>query len=226
MAAGMDLTPLDDPERQLSLAYAAPADRRALHALWSLDATFGATLAHARDPMTARLRLAWWSEALERLGTAPLADAAPPLLRMIAAELLPRGVDGAALAGMIDGWELLLDPDPLSDDDLRRYAEARGSLFTLAAVALGGGQAPVVAAGLGWALADLAGRVRDDALAVRARALAAPLLAEGLAAGWPRRLRALGMVALLARADLARPDRRRGAPGRVAAMLRFGAFGR
>ena len=37
---------------------------------------------------------------------------------------------------------------------------------------------------------------------------------------------ALGMIALLARADLARPDRRRGAPGRVAAMLRFGAIGR
>lgn len=226
MAARMDLTPLDDPERQLSLAYAAADRRAALHALWSLDATFGATLAHARDPMTARLRLAWWSEALERLGIAPLADAAPPLLRMIAAELLPRGVDGTALAGMIDGWELLLDPDPLSDGDLRRYADARGSLFALAAVALGGGEAPVVAAGQGWALADLAGRVREDRLAERARAMAAPLLAEAPAAGWPRRLRALGMIALLARADLARPERRRGAPGRVAAMLRFGAIGR
>lgn len=226
MAARMDLTPLDDPERQLSLAYAAADRRAALHALWSLDATFGATLAHARDPMTARLRLAWWSEALERLGTAPLPDAAPPLLRAIAAELLPRGVDGAALAAMIDGWEILLDPDPVSDDDLRRYAAARGALFMLAATALGGGGELMAAAGQGWALADLAGRVRDAALADRARVAAAPLLAEALALRWPRRLRTLGMIALLARADLAAPDRRRGAPRRVAAMLRFGAIGR
>ncbi|MBX9795661.1 hypothetical protein [Sphingomonas sp.] len=212
-----------DPERMLSLAYAAARDRGALAALWALDDALAASVQAGRDPNLRELRLTWWFEALERLDRTPAPD--QPLLALIAAELLPRGVSGAALATMIDGWDVLLNPDPLSEGGMLAYAEGRGRLFTLAGAALGGGTVPLAAAGQGWALADLA-RHSTGSEAARAAALAAPLLGGALRPRWPRRLRALGMVAALAARDLARPDEARGAPRRIARMLLYKLTGR
>ena len=95
-----------DPDRRLALAYVPAARRPALEALWRLDVNLGAVLAGGRDPMIGRIRLAWWREALEALDRSP--PAAEPLLRSLAAHVLPAGVSGAELAAMEQGWAELL----------------------------------------------------------------------------------------------------------------------
>ncbi|OQW47093.1 MAG: hypothetical protein A4S16_09745, partial [Proteobacteria bacterium SG_bin6] len=171
------MTPAD-PTRRLALAYAPRASRAGLAALLALDDTLAAALRLGRDPAVRQLRLTWWYEALGRLDTAP--PPPEPLLQALAAELLPRGVRGAELAALTDGWEVLLNPDPLSEAGLLAYAEGRGRVFTLAARVLRRAGAGVTSAGQGWALAELAGHVSRAEEARAAAALAAPLLAAGL----------------------------------------------
>lgn len=214
---------LADPERALALAYAPAARRRALGLLWVLDERLGAALDAAHEPMLRAIRLSWWREALEALdGGGPPPD--EPLLRALAAEMLPLGVTGADLAALEEGWAALADVPA----DLARHGRARGPvLFALSARLLGGaGDERIAAAGEGWALVDRLAR-GDGAAAARDRAEA--LLASALREKWPRALRPLGVLAALARRDV-RPgglDRRRpGSPGRILRALMMGALGR
>ncbi|MBA4048378.1 MAG: hypothetical protein C0476_07555 [Sphingomonas sp.] len=218
------MPPLANPEIELAISYAAPAHRPALWALWALDAQLAAMLARASDPMLARLRLTWWREALIRLDTAPAP--AQPLLAAIATGILPGGVTGEDLAVLTDGWESLLVPDPLAAEDVRDYARGRGALFVLGGQLLGAASPTLVAAGEGWALADLAGHVRSEETAAMAHGLAAPLVRQALVARWPRALRPLGVVLVLAERDLRRPGEPRGAPRRVLRMVRHRITGR
>ena len=171
------MSDLTDPERVLALSYARAPDRAALAALLALDETLGQILRTTREPLVGQMRLTWWHEALGALDTEP--PPAQPVLQALAAEVLPRGVSGARLAGMIDGWEALLDPDPLDAVGLATYSEGRGAtLFELAGHAIGaGGGEPLRAAGAGWALADFARHARDAGETDKARAAALTLLA-------------------------------------------------
>jgi 15-cis-phytoene synthase len=202
-----------DPERALSLAYAPRCVRPALALLWRLDEQLGAIVARADDPALAQMRLTWWHDALKTVRTVRPVD---PLLVAIAEE--PR-IDPERLLPLIDGWEALLDPLPLSDAALELFASARGAaLFEAAAGLLGGGQAGE--AGRLWALVDLAFRVSDRTTAERALALAPEVRT--------RLPKPLAMLAVLARYDrrrgLNRP-RRQGAPGRVLRALAAGLTG-
>lgn len=205
------------PERALALSYAADACRPGFAALLSLDETLGHVLRTTREPLVGQMRLTWWFEALEALdrGQPP----AQPVLRALAAEVLTRGASGADLAGMIDGWEALLDPAPLTPARLDDHAERRGALlFRLSGRILGATSGdPVAAAGAGWALADVAAHVRDPAAAAAARALARTALDPAFGRHWSRPARALGALALSARMDLARPATG-GSPARVARL--------
>jgi phytoene synthase len=212
-----------DPDRTLALSYVSAARRRALFALWQLDAVLGAVLAGGREPMISRIKLAWWREALERLDRerAP----AEPVLQALAEHVLPEGVGGAELAAMAEGWEVLLSPEPLTGEELSLYARARGGLlFRHSARLLGGEAWP--GAGEKWALADLARHSanQEDAEAAIAAARALPPVPK-----WPAQLRPLGMIAALAERDL-EPGRarweRQGSPGRMARMLRVRLLGR
>ncbi|HVF83325.1 MAG TPA: hypothetical protein VM913_04030 [Sphingomicrobium sp.] len=105
----------------------------------------------ASQPALAAIKLAWWRDALERLDVAPAP--AEPRLRAAAAELLPRGIAGHALAGLEEGWAALLEPAV----DYTRLDLRGERLFALAAQLLG--QAPPVPeAGRLWAAVDLARR--------------------------------------------------------------------
>jgi phytoene synthase len=165
--------------------------------------------------MIGRIRLAWWRDALERLDREPAPP--EPVLQGIAAHALP----AAELAGMTDGWELLLAEGPLGAAELEAYAAARGgALFRHSARLLGVPDFQVEGAGRLWALADLARRSGDPAEARAALAAASPY-ADALQ--WPRPLRPLGMLGALARRDVARgPGRweRPGSPARMIRMLR------
>ena len=141
--------------------------RPALRALFALDGALAQVLRTTREPMVGQMRLTWWHEALTRLDASP--PPAEPVLQSLAREALPRGVTGAGLAGMIDGWEELLEPELLGDDALIRHATGRGSrLFEMAGKVIGASETdPVAVAGKGWALADL-GRHLSDRVACRA----------------------------------------------------------
>jgi phytoene synthase len=202
-----------DPDLTLALSYVPARNRPALDALFALDAALGAVVAGGREPMIARIRLAWWREALERLDRAK--PPAEPVLQALAAHVLPAGVSGAELAEMEAGWAMLLCDTVLSDDDLATYAGGRGGrLFDCAARLLGGGEAE----GRGWALVDFArhsGNEEERNSALRlARRLPPP-------ARLPSRLRPLGMLDALARRDAepGRPLEGQGSPARMLRML-------
>ena len=210
------------PETELAVSYAAADRRGGLRALMMLDQALGNALRIAREPIVGQMRLAWWREALERLDAAP--PPAEPVLRALAAHVLPRGVSGTAMATMTAGWEALL-ADELSDSELIGHAEARGGrLFNLAAALLGAKDA-VAAAGAGWALADLSRRLSDKAVATRCAAMACERLDEAMSRRWSRPGRPLGALALSARFDCRESASLPGSPKRVARLLYHRATG-
>lgn len=208
-----------DPDRVLALSYVPTRCREAIAALWHLDLALGAVVGAGREPMIARIKLAWWREALHNLDSDPISG--EPVLAALRA-LPALGVGGAELAGMEEGWIALLDQGRLGDGAFDTYAAARGgTLFTLAARLLGGeASAAIAKAGEGWALADLARHCADREEAQAARALARLRLAP---LRWPAVLRPLGMLAILAARD-AEPGRtaleRQGSPARMLLMLK------
>jgi phytoene synthase len=208
-----------DPDRILALSYVPAKRRSAVGALWRLDAALGAALAGGREPIIARIKLAWWREALEKLDHGPAP--AEPALRELAEQVLPAGIGGAELALMEEGWAVLANPEPLTEAELAGYARARGGLlFRYSARLLGGDEAGLEQAGEIWSLVDLA---RHCATAEDADvALAAARQRQG-PRRWPSRLRPLGMLAMLAArdSDPARtPWEARGSPARMWRMLR------
>ena len=156
-----------DRDRYLSTLYAPAQLRPALFALHALDLELAKIALTASDPMVAEIRLAWWREALIGLdaGVVP----AQPLLEVLAAEVLPRGVAGAELAAFEDAFvaQLRGDPEP----------GARGAaLFAAAAAMLGADRELATAYGRAWR--------REGALpAGRAPAALRPLAALAALAG-------------------------------------------
>lgn len=223
-----DVGPARDPELQLALHYAPPFAFAAIHALFALDAALARILRTTREPIVGQMRLTWWHEALTRLDSAP--PPAEPVLQALAQQVLPRGISGARLAVMIDGWEALLDAETLEDAAIARYADARGgALFAMAGEVLGARDSdPVAPGGRGWALADLARHLSDRAVAEHVLDLAAASLDAGRAR-WSRAARPLGALARIARMNLAVPldtPLPIGAPRRVGRLLLHRLWGR
>lgn len=211
-------------ERNLAFSY-APRDRRAgLEAVFALDARLASILRGTREPMVGQMRLTWWYEAVAALDTRP--PPAEPVLAALAATALPQGVTGTMLAGLVDGWDVLLDGAALDNDALERVAVERGERLFAAAATLLGGDAIPAAAGQGWALADLATHLSDAPTAARAAALARDRLDAAMQRRWPASVRALGALALLARFDLAEPPVPSGSPRRTWRLLRHRLTGR
>jgi phytoene synthase len=168
--------------------------------------------------MISQIKLAWWRDSLEKLDSQ--AAPAEPVLQDMARHVLPRGVSGAALSAMEEGWTVLLSEDPLTAEDLARYASMRGALlFCQSGVLLGEPLSGAMErAGEGWALVDLA-RHSNPTDAANAMKEAADRLQ---ALHWPPRLRPLGMLAALAARDVRRGVDRlepQGAPARMLRML-------
>ena len=193
-----------------------PVDLRpAFDALFGIDGAMAEVVASSTQPALGAIRLAWWREALERLDTMP--PPPEPYLQMAAAELLPRGVTGAELAGLEDGWATLLDEQP----DVEWIGTRGARLFAMAARLLGDGDP----------LLDAAGRLYAYGEASR----------NGWAPHfWPmeemhmlcrhrfaRRLRPLTALARLAARDVKQAPRLEpeATPGRAAALLSHRLFG-
>jgi len=202
-----------DPDRKLALAYVPAGTRPAVEALWRLDVAFATILATGTQPLISQMRLAWWREALERLDHGP--PPAEPVLQALAAHVLPR-VSGAELAAMEEGWLMLLSDEALGDDDIDRYAKLRGGLlFNYSARLLGDADFRVAQAGEARAVAVPPRHSR------RADEVKSPPIETKVK--WPRKLRPLGMLAMLARRDLehlGREPEKQGKPARILRMIR------
>lgn len=174
-------------------------------------------LATGTDPMVSRIRLAWWREALERLDAKPAPP--EPVLQGVQNLVMPAGITGAELAAMEEGWVVLLAE---GTPDLDAYAARRGGLlFRFSARILGAPDPVTEAAGKLWALVDLARHSsrRDE------RALALEATRGRQEQGkWPKALRPLAMLELLAIRDVKRGADSLEQPGAPARMLRLLGF--
>lgn len=190
--------------------------RPVFDALFNIDEALAEVVTSSTQPALGAIRLAWWREALERLDTSP--PPPEPRLQAVASELLPRGVTGAMLAGLEDGWATLLDEEP----DIERIGERGARLFAICAKLLATDDPRL----------DPAGRLYAYELVRRKRMRPGhfPMEEMHLLAGhrFPRRLRPLTALARLAARDvkqspLIEPE---ATPGRAAVLLSHRLFGR
>jgi phytoene synthase len=185
----------------------------------------GDVLRTTREPMVGAIRLAWWRERLEQLGSEVPAE---PRLQAVAEQLVPRGIGGRDVAALEGGWARLLDDFPWDVATAEAIWFRGRHLFALGARLVGEPTEAIAAAGGLWALADAARRCSDppsrEMLLEQVRTLGRGLGGERFAVA----LRPLSMLAALALRDAGRgePFEREGAPGRVAALLRHRLSGR
>ena len=118
-------------DRALVRLYWPVALRPAFDALFGIDDAMAAVVRTSTGAALGAIRLAWWREALSHLDRAP--PPAEPHLQAAATELLPRGVTGAALAGLEDGWLALIEEAPWGDDVAAAVASCGERLFAIGA---------------------------------------------------------------------------------------------
>lgn len=186
-----------DPRRRLALAYARREDRAGLACLWALDERLGAIVASTREEMLGRIRLQWWRDSLAGLGDTG-APAGEPLLGALASLVRAGRLEPEQLVRLVEGWAALLEGD-LCASMLDSYASGRGGALFAATAQLVGAPAPegLEAAGAGWALFDFAGRGSTGAADALRRAAVLPARHRR----WPRRLRPLAVLLVLARTE-------------------------
>ena len=195
-----------------------PADvRPAFEALWQIDAAMGDVVARSTQPALGAVKLAWWRERLEELDSG--AVPAEPRLEAASRHLLPRGISGAELSKLEDGWASLLDEAV----EPARVAARGARLFRLGARLLGREHEEVAEAGALYALVSV-GRRGVPELLEPAGEQAKSVTRHP----FPRALRPLTALARLAARDLRHgpPFEQEGSPPRLAAMLRHRWSGR
>jgi phytoene synthase len=212
-----------DPDRALASLAAPVAVREGLILLFTLDLRLAEIVDRPGEVAAVLLRLAWWRDALSALDAA--APPPEPMLRALASNLLSKGLSGTELARIPEGWLALAEQDGVEPSALEEFAAERGgTLFSLAGRLCGATDERLGRAGAGWALAERAVRERDPGRA-GALADAARQQLYGLTSRrWPRRLRALGLLVVLARHDLGGGGRSRAA--RLLHGLRYRLTGR
>lgn len=196
--------PAADPlphEADLALAWCGAAVRGPLAAALRLDRRLARIVGRTGEPMLGQMRLAWWRDALGRpVGERPRGDA---VLDAIAVHWQGRE---AALAAMVDAWEVLVTAERLGPEEAGALGRGRGAFF--AALAPDAGPAErrrLEAAGRRWALADAAAGFSDEA--ERAVLVAAGLAEAGGTGRIPRDLRGLALLEGLALRAMGRGGR-------------------
>ncbi|HEU0310099.1 MAG TPA: hypothetical protein VFR36_02600 [Sphingomicrobium sp.] len=191
--------------------------RPAFDALFGIDDALCDVVTSSTQPALGAIRLAWWREALEKLDHSP--PPPEPRLQAVAAELLPRGMTGAGLAELEDGWATLLDEEP----DAERVGERGAKLFAIGARLVGTDDKRLEPAGRLFAQEQVARR------GLMPMPLQFPAEELRLLAGhrFPRQLRPLTALARLAARDVKQAPaiEPEATPGRAAALLSHRLFG-
>ena len=145
-------------ERRLALAYAPPRSKGLWLGLFALDARLGTTVHKAVEPMLTQIKLAWWRDELAK----------PPVDRRRGEPLLELldlwGENAAALAALVDGWELVLEDSAIDEDTAAQFADARAQACLGLAERLAISAAGTAQAARGWAMADIAGALAEPAV--------------------------------------------------------------
>lgn len=141
------------------MAYAPQSARPIILGLLSLDTRLAGIVRQAREPMLGQLKLSWWRDRLS--ADRPIGSLGDPLLELL--DLW--GPHRSALAGLVDGWEHLLNDAQLDEAALSAFAETRGAACAALAERLGlpDRAEEAARAGHNWALADLALGLSDPA---------------------------------------------------------------
>ena len=202
-------------DRDLVRLYWPAELRPAFDALFAIDDALAEVVTSSTEPALGAIRLAWWREALQRLDVNP--PPPEPRLRAAAEELLPRGVTGAMLAKLEDGWTTVLEEEP----DIERVAERGEKLFDIGARLLGGSDV----------LVPVAGRLHGYGSVFRRRLFPRHWPMEEMHQlyrhRFPRSLRPLTALARLAVRDAKQSSsvEPEATPGRAAALLSHRLFG-
>ena len=209
-------------DRALVRLYWPVALRPAFDALLGIDDAMAAVVRTSTGGALGAIRLAWWREALSHLDKTP--PPAEPHLQAVATELLPRGITGAVLSGIEDGWLALLEEAPWGDDVAAAVATRGERMFAIGARLLGAEDGNLASAGAAYALANAArvatDRVSAEVLVAAARAIPSHRFAKPL--------RPLTALTALARRDLAAYPNREpdGTPARALALIAHRLTGR
>jgi 15-cis-phytoene synthase len=206
-------------DQQLCLAYTKSAVRTPLTALFAVDLHLERIALGAREPMVARINLAWWREQGFARGAGDLASELAVL-----ATATDLGVP--FLCQMVEGWDALLASENDQAAEFASYAEGRGkAFFELAALLLGAkltsDQAKI---GEAWAFADLAEKRSDLGLIPILEAEAERRFGEIQRSAFKALPIPLGILAILARSDATRRAGKRwraGSPMRVGRAALF-----
>ena len=175
----IDAGPVAGPEEALAIARAGGPEGWLAAAL-SLDSRLAEVAGRPGDATLTRLRLAWWRDAVERVGESAAVD---PVLIRLAPHLIAGASRRDRIGAVLSDWDDRAGETPTAALD-RALSGARARLL------LDGVECePAKSALTGRALAQIGA---PDAAA---------LLEEGLASRWPARLRG---HRLLARAALHR----------------------
>ncbi|WNO55051.1 squalene/phytoene synthase family protein [Stakelama saccharophila] len=224
MTASATAELIENPEFALALSYVPPAAQSGVAALFALDGKLAEVVRTTTEPALGQMRLLWWRDTVLDLKSGRVA--AVPAVENIHRYALPQGADVQTdlVAGIADGWSVLIEEETLGRDALMRFARLRGgNLFgSAAALCSVEDDGRLRKCGQGWALVDLARHSRSSALADACLEIARPLLRYGLRGRLPRAARGLGALAHLAERDSRRPPSdpvQVGAPGRVGRML-------
>jgi phytoene synthase len=195
----------NNPEHTVLLSYAPARGRAALAAALALDAALSEVLRSTSEPVLGQIRLRWWEDALHALDDAPAP--AVPVLADLARSFAGTGIRPSMLGPMTDGWSMLLEEETFDAELLDQQGRLRGgTLFQTCGQVFGAQPGdPLINAGTGWALADLARHVREPGLAELAAGRARTLLDQALDVRWSSAARSLGAAAHFARMDLEVP---------------------
>lgn len=144
-----------DPDRWLAALFAPAAKRPFLFALYAFNHEIAHIAEIVRQPMLGEIRLQWWRETVEqaREGRPREHDVARALTATFAANELPFALFDSMLdARVFDSSEETFD----TLESLEAYCDATsGNLMRLAALVLGGGDAPSRDAGLAYAITGI-----------------------------------------------------------------------
>jgi len=192
---------LIDPDRAFAIGHVPSKRRDAVAALWALDEQLGQIVAATTQPLVGMMRLTWWREAIASKVVGH------PVLAALSS-VFTREDDPNEVAAIVDGWEELLEPLPLSGEQLAAYASGRGTqLFELTVRLCGDSCSPD--AGAGWALVDFGLRCSDSMTSTRALEIAREVFSGVDIASLPRALRILVRLAQQDAAAGKRIDRTR-----------------
>lgn len=149
-----------DPERLLTVLFAAPEHRADLIALYHFNAEVARVRQMVSEPMIGEIRLQWWREALDEIyGGGPVR--AHPTVEALRDTVRSRDLPRGPFDALLDARSLDLYDEPFEDVEAYIAATSAG-LMTLAAQICGGGEA--------GDLGQIAGRIALLAAVPRLRA--------------------------------------------------------